>query len=57
MLVEFKNILFGFPFTFQGQEYIKTNFNRGYFFQDGRKVFRPFKKSVMVEKNYTAEIE
>lgn len=49
----FKYIHMGNTFCFEGQEYIKTNFNRGYYFENGRKVFKSVRKSRLVETTQT----
>lgn len=46
--IAYKHIPHGVAFTHDGIEYTKTNFNRGYFFKDGRKVHRAFKRKTLV---------
>ena len=46
--IAFKHIPYGVDFEHKGQSYTKTSFNRGYYFKDGRKVFRTFKKKILV---------
>ena len=48
--IAFKHIPFGCEFEHNGQKYTKTNFNRGYFYNEiNRKVFKIFKKRTIVE--------
>ena len=49
MNVKYKNVYFGNIFIFNNLKYVKTSFNRGYYWEDGRKVFKTFKKSTEVE--------
>lgn len=44
----FKFIPISDEFGYDGKMYIKTNFQRGYFWKEGRKVFRHFKKRTLV---------
>jgi len=46
--LKFKQLTFGKVFEHGGVSYNKTNYNRGYYFEKGRKVFRTFKKSTIV---------
>ncbi len=46
--ISYKHIPHGVTFTHIGIEYVKTNFNRGYYFKEGRKVHRMFKKKTLV---------
>lgn len=46
---EYKYLRIGDKFFFQGQEYIKTNHQRGCYIEEGRKVFKQFKKSHIVK--------
>lgn len=46
--MQFRYVSIGRLFVVEGQEYIKTSFNRGYFFADGKKIFRTFKKRRLV---------
>lgn len=45
----FSALIIGSKFEFQGVEYTRTNLQRGYFYQDGTKVYRKFKKNDMVQ--------
>lgn len=48
--IEYKHIPFGKNFTYKEIEYTKTNFNRGYYYNEiGRKLFRNFKKKTIVK--------
>jgi hypothetical protein len=47
--VDYKHVPFDVEFEHNGKKYIKTNFNRGYYYKDGRKVFRSFKKRTKVK--------
>jgi len=49
--IAFKYIPIAIEFEKDGQQYIKTNHHRGYQWEDGKKVFRTFKKSVLVKTN------
>jgi hypothetical protein len=51
--IAFKFIPIGVDFTHRGKEYTKTNFNRGYYYKEGRKVHRVFRKKTLV--NTTSE--
>ena len=46
--IAFKHIPVAIEFEHKGQEYIKTNFMRGYYWKEGRKVFRYFRKRTKV---------
>ena len=46
--IAFRYVPIGTEFGYEGHIYIKTNFNRGYYFKGGRKVFRSFKKRILV---------
>lgn len=46
--IAYKHIPFGCEFEHNGQKYIKTNFMRGYYWENGRKKFRYFKKKTLV---------
>ena len=46
--ITYKHIPHGVAFTHGDIEYTKTNFNRGFYFKDGRKVHRVFKKKTLV---------
>ena len=48
-MIRFSSLVIGSTFVFEGQEYIKTNHQRGYFWKDGAKSFRYFKKNQPVE--------
>jgi len=47
--LEFKYIHFGNKFEYEGIEYTKTNFMRGYYYKESRKVFKRFKKTHIVK--------
>jgi hypothetical protein len=47
--VNFKFVPFKAEFEYEDQIYIKTNFQRGYYYKEGRKVFRNFKKQTKVK--------
>lgn len=47
--ISYKHVDFGEKFTFDNVTYVKTNFNRGYYYKDGAKVFRKFRKSTIVK--------
>ena len=47
--IKYKHVLFNCKFEFEGIEYEKTNFNRGFYYKEGKKVFRQFKKSKTVK--------
>ena len=49
---EYKHVYFGGLFTFDKKDYIKTNFQRGYFRVDERKIFKSFKKNIIVTVNH-----
>jgi len=51
--IAFKYIPIGVEFEYKGQTYTRTNFNRGYFWKNGRKVHRVFRKKIIV--NTTSE--
>ena len=38
--IAFKHIPIGTEFGFKGQMYTKTNFNRGYYHKEGRKILK-----------------
>ena len=44
----FRHIPIGVEFQHKGTEYTKTNFSRGYYWKEGRKVHRVFKKHTLV---------
>lgn len=46
--IEFKYLNIGDKFFFEDQEYIKTNFQRGYYYENNRKVFKRFKKLQLI---------
>jgi hypothetical protein len=46
--MDYKHIPFDVKFEHEGQVYTKTNFKRGYYYKDGKKVFRYFKKRTKV---------
>ena len=46
--IAYKHVPHGVAFTHDGIEYIKTNFNKGFYFKEGKKVFRIFKKKTLV---------
>ena len=46
--IAFKYIPIGVEFKHKGQEYIKTNLGRGYYYKEGKKVLRYFKKKTVV---------
>jgi len=50
--ITYKYINLNEVFEFEGQKYIKTNFQRGYYLKDGRKVFKRFKKTDLVSANH-----
>ena len=47
--IAFKHVPFAVEFEHNGQKYVKTNFHRGFYMKDDRKVFRVFKKSTKVK--------
>ena len=47
--IKYKHVPFNCKFVFEGQEYEKTNFNRGFYYKEGRIIFRTFKKSKIVK--------
>ncbi len=47
--IQFRHIPVGIEFKHGDIEYIKTNFNRGYYWKDNKKVFRNFKKHTIVK--------
>ena len=47
--VKYKDVLFNCKFEFEGIEYKKTNFNRGFYHKKGSKIFKTFKKSKIVK--------
>jgi len=49
--IAFKHMPIGIEFEKEGEKYIKTNHNRGYQWEDGKRVFKTFKKSAMVKTN------
>ncbi len=42
--VYFKHVPFNVKFEFEEIEYEKTNFRRGFYYKDGKKVFKNFNK-------------
>jgi len=46
--IAYKHIPFGVEFGYKGQMYTKTNFKRSYYWEDGRRKFRYFKKQTLV---------
>lgn len=48
MKIKYKEVYFGGKFTFEELEYIKTNYNRGYYWKNGRKIFRTFKIAKLI---------
>lgn len=46
--VNYKYIVYGERFTFQGQEYTKTNHHRGAYFKGGKTIHRNFKQLTVV---------
>jgi len=51
MEIAFRHIPMAISFVYKEKEYIKTNFGRGYYWKDGKKVFRYFKKGIIVKTN------
>lgn len=51
--IAFRFIPIGVEFTHMGQEYTKTNFNRGYYIKGGKTIHRVFRKKTSV--NTTSE--
>lgn len=49
--VNFKYVPFNCKFIHNDIEYEKTNHNRGFYDQDGRRIFKNFKKSTKVFTN------
>jgi len=49
--IAYKYIPFEAELEHKGQKYIKTNFKRGYYWKDGRRRFRYFKKRTLVKTN------
>jgi len=49
--INFKYVPFNCLFIHKGIEYEKTNFHRGFYFKDGKKIFRNFKKLTIVLTN------
>ncbi len=49
--VEYKHVPFNCIFEFKGQEYEKTNHNRGFYHKEGRVIFKTFNKSKIVKTN------
>lgn len=47
--VKFKYVPFNCKFIFEGIEYEKRNFNRGYYHEGSKVIFRTFKKSKIVK--------
>lgn len=47
--VSFKFVAFKAEFEHNGQVYTKTNFSRGYYYKDGIKLFKRFKKLTKVK--------
>lgn len=47
--IKFKHVPFNCKFEFEGQEYEKTNFDRGVYHKDSKMIFRTFKKSKIVK--------
>ena len=47
--IAFKHVPYAVEFEHREQTYTKTNFNRGYYFKDGIKVFRKFKKHTLIK--------
>lgn len=46
--IAFRLIPIGVEFQHKGMEYTKTNFHRGYYWKNGRKVHRVFRKHTLV---------
>lgn len=51
--IAFKYIPIGVEFEHKGQEYTKTNHNRGYYDRESKRICRVFKKKIVV--NTTSE--
>lgn len=49
--VNFAQIPFSKTFEYKNIEYIKTNFSRGFYWDNGIKIFRNFKKKTKVKAN------
>lgn len=47
--VNYKYVVHGAKFTFQGQEYTKTNHGRGIYYKDGKTIHRNFKQLTVVD--------
>lgn len=52
--IAFRYIPIGVEFGHKGQMYTKTNFNKGYFWKNGIKVHRVFRKRTLIttDSNY-----
>ena len=49
MKIEFRQLLLNRTFTFEGINWTKTNHQRGFYYKEGKKVFRYFNKRKIVE--------
>ena len=47
--IAFRYIPIGEEFGHEGQIYIKTNFNRGYYFKGSKTIHKVFKKKILVK--------
>lgn len=47
--VYYKHVPFNCKFVFEGQEYEKTNYHRGFYHKDGRMVFKNFRKTHIIK--------
>lgn len=47
--IQFRHIPVGIEFKHGDIEYIKTNFQRGYYWKNDKRVFRKFKKHTIVK--------
>lgn len=49
MNLQFRHLLLQEQFLFDNILYTKTNYQRGYYLQNGQKIYRRFKKDKLVE--------
>ena len=47
--VQYRYVPFAKQFVYNGITYIKTNHKRGYYFENGSKVFKNFKKNTLIQ--------
>ena len=50
--LEFRYLLQGNKFFYEGQEYTKTGHQRGYYYENGQIVHKRFKKKTIVESEH-----